>query len=73
MKIHKLAVTFSRAILQFLCIAVAAALAACAGPTGSVVTPISVQVAPATASVQTGQTQQFTATVSGTTNTAVTW
>jgi len=72
-KIHKLAVTFSRAILQFLCIAVAAALAACAGPTGSVVTPISVQVAPATASVQTGQTQQFTATVSGTTNTAVTW
>src|SRR5437870_431088 len=71
-KTYKPAVTSSRLVLQFLLTAVAVALAACAGP-GSVVTPISVQVTPATASVQTGQTQQFTATVSGTTNTAVTW
>jgi hypothetical protein len=32
-----------------------------------------VQVSPSTASVPVGQTQQFTATVTGTTNTAVTW
>jgi len=34
---------------------------------------IAVSVAPATASVQTGATQNFTATVTNTTNTAVTW
>ncbi len=34
---------------------------------------IAVSVAPATASVQTGATQTFTATVTNTTNTAVTW
>ena len=34
---------------------------------------VSVSVSPATASVQTGQTKQFTATITGTTNTAVTW
>ncbi|MBV9146090.1 MAG: choice-of-anchor D domain-containing protein, partial [Acidobacteria bacterium] len=35
--------------------------------------PISVSIAPTTASLQTGGTQQFTATVTGTSNTAVTW
>lgn len=34
---------------------------------------ISVTVSPSTATLQVGKTQQFTATVSGTTNTAVTW
>lgn len=73
MKKYKPAVTGSRLILQFLLTAVAIGLAACAGPTGTVPTMISVQVAPATANVGTNQTQQFTATVSGTTNTAVSW
>jgi len=72
-KTYKPAVTSSRLILQFLLIAVAIALAACAGPAGEVLSTISVQVAPATASVGTNQTKQFTATVSGTTNTTVTW
>src|SRR5437879_1500164 len=35
--------------------------------------PIDVSVTPATASVQTGGTQSFIATVTNTTNTAVTW
>jgi len=35
--------------------------------------PVKVSVSPATAKVVTGAHQQFTATVSGTTNTAVTW
>ena len=35
--------------------------------------PISVSISPASASVQVGQSQQFTAAVSGTTNTAVNW
>lgn len=35
--------------------------------------PITVTVGPTTASVQTGATQQFTATVANTANTAVTW
>src|SRR5205814_972758 len=42
----------------------------------SVVAPppvVSIAVGPASASIQTGATQQFTATVTGTTNTAVTW
>ncbi len=73
MKTYKPAVTSSRLVLQFLLGAVAIALAACAGPAGTVPPMISVQVAPATANVGTNQTQQFTATVSGTTNTTVTW
>src|SRR5438034_1297840 len=72
MKTYKPVVASSRLVLQFLLIAVAVALAACAGP-DSAVTPISVQVTPATASVQTGQAQRFTATVTNTSNTAVTW
>jgi hypothetical protein len=35
--------------------------------------PISVSVSPATASIQISKTQQFTATVTGSNNTAVTW
>jgi hypothetical protein len=35
--------------------------------------PVSVTIAPTSANVQTGQQKQFTATVSNTTNTAVTW
>jgi hypothetical protein len=35
--------------------------------------PVSVSISPTSASVQVGQSQQFTATVSGTTNTAVNW
>ena len=36
-------------------------------------TPISVAITPTSASIQAGATQQFTATVTGSTNTAVTW
>src|SRR5207248_3322882 len=36
-------------------------------------TPVSVSVSPTSASVQVGQSQPFTATVSGTTNSAVNW
>ena len=46
-------------------------LAGCGG--GSSTNPITMIVGPATASVAVGKSQQFTATVSGTTNTAVTW
>lgn len=35
--------------------------------------PIAVSISPATAALQTGQAQQFQATVTGTTNTTVTW
>ncbi len=35
--------------------------------------PVSVTIAPTSASLQPGQTKQFTATVSGSSNTAVTW
>lgn len=35
--------------------------------------PVAVTVAPASATVEVGKTQQFTANVTGTTNTAVTW
>src|SRR4029077_14659713 len=41
--------------------------------TAPVAPPVTVSVTPATASVQTGGTKAFTATVTNTTNTAVTW
>jgi hypothetical protein len=56
--------------------------AGCAGTTGSPAsvpntppdnTPVSITVSPTSANVQTGSTQQFSATVTGTSNTAVTW
>ena len=40
---------------------------------GGAASNVSVTVSPTTASAQTGQQKQFTSTVSGTTNTAVTW
>jgi hypothetical protein len=39
----------------------------------TVTMPIAVTISPSSASIQTGATQQFTATVTGTSNTAVTW
>ncbi|HUX67813.1 MAG TPA: hypothetical protein VMV31_10025 [Terriglobales bacterium] len=39
----------------------------------TIVAPVAVTVSPATASLKAGQTQQFTATVTNATNTAVTW
>ena len=44
----------------------------CTG-TASKTTPITISVAPTAASVAVGGTQQFTSTVTGTSNTAVTW
>jgi hypothetical protein len=48
-------------------------VAASGGSTGSGSTTIKVSVSPTTGSVSSNQTQQFTATVSGTSNTGVTW
>ena len=42
-------------------------------PSAAVVTPLSVAVSPVTASVGSGSGQQFSATVQGTSNTAVSW
>jgi serine protease len=39
----------------------------------TITTPVSVSISPTTASVQTGMTQTFTATVTGSSNTAVNW
>ena len=47
-------------------------LASCGGG-GTTTTPITIMVTPASATVSPGQTKQFTAVVTGTTNTAVTW
>jgi len=44
-----------------------------ASATVTVVPPVAVSVSPTTANVVTGAQRQFTATVTGTTNTAVTW
>lgn len=53
-------------------------LAGCAGSPGSTTPnpgspPIDISIVPSSASVQVGGTQQFSATVSGTSNTAVVW
>src|SRR6266702_8503934 len=48
-------------------------LAGCAGSTSSPPAQISITILPTSASVAVGQTQQFTASVSGTSNTGVTW
>jgi hypothetical protein len=50
-----------------------AILAGCGGKSRSTTTAVTVVLAPTSASVTTGATQQFTATVSNTTNTAVAW
>ncbi len=58
-------------------LAIALASAGCAGVAVSSPNPppqtVSVTVSPASISLQTGSTQQFSATVSGTSNTSVTW
>jgi uncharacterized protein (DUF1800 family) len=53
-------------------------LVGCGGGSSPVVTPtqpqpVSVTVTPSSANIRAGDTQQFTATVTGTTNTSVTW
>src|SRR2546425_1092533 len=48
-------------------------LAGCAGSTSSPPAQVSITISPTSASVAVGQTQQFTASVSGTSNTGVTW
>jgi hypothetical protein len=59
--------------LQILCLGCAAVfVVGCAG-TSSKTSPITISVAPTAANVAVGNTQQFTSTVTGTSNTAVTW
>lgn len=48
-------------------------LVGCAATSNKTPSVVSVSVVPASASVAVGKTQQFTATVTGTSNTAVTW
>src|ERR1700688_2792323 len=48
------------------------ALCGCAG-TSSPATPIAVSVSPSPVTISVGKTQQFTATITGTSNTVVTW
>jgi hypothetical protein len=63
-----------RAHSFFLCVMLLPLLAACSGPkTGVVVGPVSVSVTPPTPTVAVFGTQQFSAAVTGTSNTAVTW
>ncbi len=52
---------------------VLAVLAGCGGSSKPTAPQVSMTISPSTASVMAGQTQQFTATVTGTTNTAVSW
>jgi len=63
-----------RAHSFFLCVILLPLLAACSGPkTGVVVGPVAVNVTPLTPTVAVFGTQQFSAAVTGTSNTAVTW
>ena len=50
-----------------------AVLAACGGKSSTTTTAVTVVLSPTSASLTTGATQQFTATVSNTTNTTVAW
>jgi hypothetical protein len=63
----------TRKLIVLFCSSIPMFFAGCGG--GSIKTPtqVSVMVAPSAATVVVGQMQPFTATVSGTTNTAVTW
>jgi hypothetical protein len=68
----------TKLMYRTLCLAVALLLAACSGSVGSSGakssgTTVSVTISPTVASVAPGGTQAFAASVSGTTNTAVTW
>ena len=51
----------------------AALMSSCGGGGGSTSPSVAITVSPGSASVQAGATQQFTATVTGTSNTSVTW
>ncbi len=65
--------SFRRAAL-LLSLAAAISIWGCSSGGGGTTTPqIAVQVTPSNPNVKTGQTQQFAANVTGTTNTAVTW
>src|SRR3954454_9069660 len=72
---QRLSVTSS--FLLWIALAVAAVSTGCGGVTSASAPlnpgSVAVSVTPGSASVQTGGTQQFTATVTGSTNTAVTW
>lgn len=57
-------------VVVFLILAV---LAACGGSSSTSTTTVTLAISPTSASVTTGLTQQFTITVTNTTNTAVTW
>ncbi len=61
-----------RAILTASAVMLTLALAACGNNSNNPTTP-SVTVSPATANVQEGSQQQFTATVSGTSDNSITW
>ena len=67
----------SRFLAPVLALIAAVALASCGGGSSTPPVPVAVAVAvavsPAAGSVQSGSTQQFQATVTGTSNTAVTW
>src|SRR6202011_4840823 len=63
-----------RSGLSILCYLSVFLWSGCAASSNKIPPPaVSVAVAPPTASVGVGKTQQFTATVTGTSNTAVTW
>lgn len=63
-----------RAHSFFFCVILTPLLAACSGPkTGVVVGPVAVNVTPPTPTVAVFGTLQFSAAVTGTSNTAVTW
>jgi len=63
-----------RVALLISCLAISLFLSSCGGGTAPPPPPpITITVLPASANVSPGASQQFTATVTGTTNTAVTW
>src|SRR5271155_4920705 len=80
---HLVARYFVKSPASFLCILSAAlSLAGCTGTAGlprsgsynpPATATVAVSVMPSSASVQTGGSQQFSASVTGTTNTGVTW
>jgi hypothetical protein len=62
-----------RSFLLGLCVVAAVCVAACGGRPSNPPPQIVVTISPTSATVTVGQTKQFTGTVTGTTNTAVTW
>lgn len=62
-----------RAISSVVVCALLTVLTACGGGSSSSSTEVTITISPLSASVTTSQTQQFTATVTNSTNTAVTW